>query len=80
MKLDKSHPIPLYFQLAEILREQIQSGELNPGDRLPSERELNEQFGISRMTVRQALAYLTRDGVLVVKPGIGTFVAEPKLV
>lgn len=80
MKLDKSHPIPLYFQLAEILREQIQSGELNPGDRLPSERELNEQFGISRMTVRQALAYLAQDGVLVVKPGIGTFVAEPKLV
>lgn len=79
MSLDKSHPIPLYFQLAEILRGQIQSGVINPGDRLPSERELSEQFGISRMTVRQALAYLIQDGVLVVRPGVGTFVAEPKL-
>lgn len=80
MELDKSHPIPLYFQLAELLRDQIQSGELNPGDRLPSERELSERHGISRMTVRQALAFLTRDGDLVVRPGVGTFVAEPKLI
>jgi GntR family transcriptional regulator len=78
--LNKTHPIPLYYQLAEHLREQIHSGELRPGDRLPSERELSEQAQISRMTVRQALAYLVREGVLVARPGIGTFVAEPKLV
>ena len=80
MPLDKSHPIPLYYQLVELLREQIQSGKLKPGDRLPSERELSEQVGISRMTVRQAVAFLARDGTLVVKPGVGTFVAEPKLI
>ena len=80
MSLDKNHPIPLYYQLAERLREQIQSGQLLPGAQLPSERELSEQAGISRMTVRQALAYLVRAGELYVRPGLGTFVSEPKLV
>ncbi len=80
MNLDKSHPIPLYYQLAEHIREQIQAGELRPGDRIPSERELSEQAEISRMTVRQALAFLVREGILMARPGVGTFVAEPKLV
>ena len=77
--LKKSTPIPLYYQLAEQLGEQIQAGELEPGAQIPSEREMSEQFGISRMTVRQAIAYLVQQGVLVVKQGVGTFVAEPKL-
>ena len=79
MAIDKTIPIPLYFQLAEHLREQIELGQLNPGDQLPSERELGEQSGISRMTARQAITYLVRQGRLLVRPGIGTFVAEPKL-
>jgi GntR family transcriptional regulator len=79
MVIDKAIPIPLYFQLAEHLREQIESGQLKPGHQLPSERELSEQSGISRMTARQAILYLVRQGRLVVRPGIGTFVAEPKL-
>ena len=79
MKLDKASPVPLYYQLAELLKDQIGSGELKPGVQLPSERELSERTAISRMTVRQALAYLVREGVLAVKPGIGTFVAAPKL-
>lgn len=79
MTLDKNHPIPLYYQLVELLKERIHLGELKPGDQLPSERELSEQAGISRMTARQAIAYLMREGVLEVKPGVGTFVAEPKL-
>lgn len=78
MQLDKSLPIPLYYQLAEGLREQIQGGALKYGEQLPSERELGEQLGISRMTVRQAITYLAQKGTLVIKPGIGTFVAEPK--
>jgi GntR family transcriptional regulator len=77
--LDKRSPVPLYYQLVEWLREQIASGLLPAGQQLPSERELGEQVGISRMTVRQALTYLANEGLLVVKPGIGTFVAEPKL-
>jgi len=79
MRLDKTLPIPLYYQLAENLREQIESGALKPGSQLPSERELGEELGISRMTVRQASTYLAQKGTLVIKPGVGTFVAEPKL-
>jgi GntR family transcriptional regulator len=79
MSLDKRNPTPLYYQLAEHIREQLQTGELKPGVQLSSERELSEQLGISRMTVRQAIAYLVREGVLLVKQGVGTFVAEPKL-
>src|SRR3954451_20293757 len=79
MHLDKSLPIPLYYQLAETLRERIESNALKPGSQLPSERELSEQLGISRMTVRQAITYLAQKGTLVIKPGVGTFVAEPKL-
>lgn len=77
--ISKSSPVPLYYQLAEHLREQIQSGALQPGDKLPSERELCQQAGVSRMTARQALAYLVRDGFLSIRHGIGAFVAEPKV-
>ncbi len=79
MAVSKNSPVPLYYQLAERLRERIRSGELAAGNQLPADRELAEQAGISRMTARQAIGYLVRDGTLIVKPGIGTFVAEPKL-
>jgi GntR family transcriptional regulator len=75
----KNLPTSLYYQLAETLREQIDSGGLKPGEQLPSERELSQTSGISRMTVRQALGYLEREGLISVKSGIGSFVAEPKL-
>jgi GntR family transcriptional regulator len=80
MKLDRRHPIPLYYQLVQQIQDQILSGELQPGDQLPSERVLSQQIGVSRMTVRQGIEYLVRDGLLLVKQGVGTFVAEPKLV
>ena len=79
MNLQKNSPIPLYYQLAEVLREKIRVGELKPRAQLPSERELSDTYQISRMTVRQALAYLIREGNLVARQGLGTFVAEPKL-
>lgn len=75
----KGSPVPLYHQLAELIRERIRAGELAPGDQLPAERDLAETVGISRMTARQAVASLVRDGTLVARPGIGTFVATPKL-
>jgi GntR family transcriptional regulator len=80
MKLNRDHPVPLYFQFVELIRERIQSRQLAPGDQLPSMLELSDQTGISRMTVRQGIDYLVRNGLLVVKPGVGTFVADPKLV
>ncbi|MBK8798346.1 MAG: GntR family transcriptional regulator [Anaerolineales bacterium] len=76
--IDKNSPVPLYYQIAEQLKEQIATGELASGSRLPSERELSEQTGVSRMTVRQALNYLQRDGLLAVRQGVGAFVAQDK--
>lgn len=75
----KQSPIPLYYQLAEVIEEQIATGELRPGDRLPAERDLAQQAGISRMTARQALNYLAERGAIDVRHGVGTFVAQPKL-
>ncbi len=79
MSLNRQSPIPLYYQLVEALVEKIRQGELKPGDQLPSERELTETYGISRMTIRQGLGYLVREGHLVARQGLGTFVAEPKM-
>jgi len=77
--LDRKSPLPIYYQLKEILREKIVSGEWMPGTTIPSERELSEQYEISRMTARQALGELTREGILYREKGKGTFVAEPKM-
>lgn len=77
---NKKSPIPLYYQLAEWIREEISAGHFMPGSQLPSERELSDRMGISRMTVRQAISYLVSEGLLVSHQGVGTFVAEPKLV
>ncbi|MBC8503804.1 MAG: GntR family transcriptional regulator [Chloroflexi bacterium] len=77
--LDKKSPLPIYYQLREILREKVVSGEWIPGTMIPSERELSEQYEISRMTARQALGELTREGILYREQGKGTFVAERKM-
>lgn len=77
--LDKKSPLPIYYQLKEILRENVVAGEWKPGEMIPSERELSEQYEISRMTARQALGELTKEGVLYREQGKGTFVAEPKM-
>jgi GntR family transcriptional regulator len=79
LAVQKDNPIPLYYQLAELIRERIASGEIKPGDQLSSARTISEEAGISRMTVRQALDYLERQGHLEVRRGAGTFVAAPKL-
>lgn len=77
--LGKNVPIPLYYQIKTRLMEAIENGQLKPGDRVPSERELTEKFNVSRMTARQALAELESQGVLYRVQGKGTFVATPKL-
>lgn len=77
--LNKNSPIPLYYQIAERIKEQIALGELSAGDQLPAERELCDQLRVSRMTVRQAVTYLAKEGLLDVRPGVGTFIAQPKL-
>ena len=67
----------MYQQIADRLRDQIDSGTLQPGERLPSEPDLVRQFDASRNTVRLALALLTNQGLVVTRQGLGTFVTEP---
>ncbi len=76
---NRRHPLPLYYQLKELIREQIDNGELKPEDRIPSERELSERYEISRMTARQAITELVNEGLLFREQGKGTFVAMPKI-
>jgi GntR family transcriptional regulator len=75
--LNKNSTVPLYRQLASHLASQILNGGYQAGDRLPSERELSEQFNVSRITARQAIATLLDDGIIFTEQGRGTFVAEP---
>lgn len=66
----------LYLQIKEKIVDQIQKGELKPGEKIPSERELCELYGVSRITVRQALKEATEDGLLFSVQGKGTFVDD----
>ena len=77
--LSPNNAIPLYQQLKDDLREKIKTGALKPDERIPSERELCEQYHVSRMTVRQALAELANEGLLYRTHGKGTFVAQPRI-
>ena len=70
---------PIYLQIADSLAKRILSGELAVGERLPSERQLAEELGVSRMTVRQALLALRRSGLVQSRRGQGSFVSGPKL-
>ncbi|GAA4518395.1 hypothetical protein GCM10023191_092440 [Actinoallomurus oryzae] len=65
-----------YRQLADILRERIISGEIQPGRRIPSQTELEQEFPLSRNTIKKALDVLKDEGLLVSAPGRGLFVAE----
>ncbi len=70
----KRGPTPKYYQLIEILREMIAGGELKPGDQLPTEALICEQYGVSRGTVRHALSALEQSNLVSREPGRGTFV------
>jgi GntR family transcriptional regulator len=67
---------PMYHQIAEDLRGQIESGQLKPGQQLRTEIELREQYNASRNTVRDAIKWLTSLGLVETKPGQGTFVVQ----
>jgi len=77
--LDKSLPIPLYHQLRCVLQSEIENGDWQPGQQLPNETQLTERFGVSKITVRQALQELSQLGYVRREQGRGTFVAKPKL-
>lgn len=75
----RDSPLPLYEQVKEWFYEAIRKGVLQPGMRLPSERELGHFFGVSRIVVRQAIQELAFEGLVIRKQGVGTFVAPPKV-
>ena len=70
---------PLFEQLRDAILQMIEQGKYKPGDFIPSERELAEQYAISRVTVRQALNSLVQDGVISKKQGKGNFVATQRI-
>ncbi len=74
--IDKNSPIPVYFQLKNDLVKKIAQGLWKPGECIASERELCEIYGVSRMTIRQAIGELVQEGVLTRLKGKGTFVCE----
>ena len=73
-KIDEDGPVPPYRQVAAILREQIERGELPPGRRLPSIAGLVQEYGIARTTAGKALRLLVDEGLAEVSPGMGTYV------
>jgi len=79
-EVDQLDPTPLFQQLAAIIRAQIQRGDLRPRQVLPSETHLIQRYGVSRGTVRQAMALLREEGWIVTVQGRGSFVApEPPI-
>ena len=75
----KNSIVPLYRQLSDEIKAQIDEGKLRSGDRLMTEAEFSQQHGVSRITVRKAIELLVDEGFVIRKQGIGTFVAEKKM-
>jgi len=68
--------LPIYYQIKQTIKNWIINKEFSPGGKIPSENELAGRFGVSRLTVRQAISQLTQEGFLVSRRGEGTFVTE----
>lgn len=77
--IDKKSIIPVYIQLKSIILDNIEKGLWKEGQLISSERELSDEFSISRMTIRQALGELVQEGYLYKKKGKGTYVCKPKV-
>ncbi len=79
MVLNRSSPVPLYFQLAQHIENEIRSGNLTSGDRLENEVKIAEELGLSRPTVRAAFSYLVDKGLVLRRRGQGTVVTKGKV-
>ena len=77
--IDRGTPIPLYFQIAGLLREQMAALKLRPGDLLTTDERVQEEFGVSRATARKAIDELSDEGLVERITGKGTFVSAPRL-
>jgi len=78
-KYQLNYQPPLYWQLADLITEQIENREIKPHEKIPSERELSKTYEVSRMTAREAIKNLEKKGFVYRHVGKGTFVAEPKI-
>lgn len=78
-QIDKTTPIPLYFQLKKIILQEIKNGTYPVGGLIPTEKELSDTFQISRTTVRQAITELVQEGWLYRIKSKGTYVSQPKI-
>ena len=79
LTLDRRSPVPLYYQLSQELERAITSGVLKPGDKIDTEVEISEKYGLSRPTVRQAIQELVSKGLLVRRRGVGTQVVHSQV-
>ena len=77
--LDTSSPVPLYYQLAQIINKQIDSGNFKPGQEIWSEDEMTRMYGISKTSVRRAIQELVQKGVIVTQRGKRACVTRPKI-
>ena len=80
LRLNRASRVPLYYQIEENLKKTIEEGKWKTGDPLPTEKDLQEIYRVSRTTIRQALDLLVRKGMLVRIPGKGTFVSKNRIV
>lgn len=76
MSIDRDGPVPPYRQIAAVLRERIESGDIPPGRRIPSLVELEQQYGVARDTLRKAIQVLKDEGLVETVTGMGVFVIE----
>lgn len=76
MTINKDSTVSLQTQLYQIIMAQLESGELQPGSKIPSERELSEIYSVSRVTSKNAILALLNDGIVIRVPGKGTFIRD----
>lgn len=79
MKIDRNSHVPVYWQIKESILKEITSGNLKPGDKILSEPQLKEKYGVSRLTARSAVTELVNEGYLVRKQGYGTYIQKPRI-
>ena len=77
--ISRDHPMPLYGQVKQVLLEQIRNNSFPPSQPLPTEKELEKSFGVSRITIRRAITELVKDGYLTRVAGKGTFIRSPRV-
>src|SRR5690625_4342307 len=79
MVVKRDNLIPMYVQIANILKQEIQNGEIGPGEKLGTQTELEARFGVSKITIRQAIQQLYEQDLVITKRGKGTFVKPNKV-